>query len=82
MPFEARSRLPIQDPDYRYPSSRNPYWTKLQEFKGMIFSDHETELHRGNWRSQFAADPLDQKRKLHVEIGCKSVKDTSKGDCI
>ena len=64
-------RLPITDPEYRYPASRNPYWIKLREFKGTVFTDNEGEIHQGKWREQFSAENLsDTPAPLHVEIGC------------
>lgn len=65
-------RIPITHPDYRYPASINPYWKKIQEFKGTIFSDNETENHRGQWLSQFKQLPDAVKRELRVEIGCNA----------
>ena len=74
MPVESTGhQFPIQHPEYRYPDSRNPYWTKLQSLRDLVYSDNETEAHRGQWRqlfqdhSQFLGD-----RKLHVEIGCNA----------
>jgi tRNA (guanine-N7-)-methyltransferase len=63
-----KSRLPVEHPEFRYPNSRNPYWAKLQEFKGRVFSDHETESNQGRWRSVFRELP----QELHVEIGCNA----------
>jgi tRNA (guanine-N7-)-methyltransferase len=71
------TRLPIQHPDYRYPASRNPYFEKVKQHPGRIYSDNATEEHRGSWRAQFldASDHTDARerparRELHVEIGC------------
>ncbi|MCM2322964.1 MAG: hypothetical protein NDJ90_06845 [Oligoflexia bacterium] len=66
--------LPIEHPDFRYPESRNPYWKKLQAFRGRVFSDHETESLRGRWRTAFApaGSAPDPSRRLHVEIGCNA----------
>lgn len=69
--------LPIQHPDYRYPESRNPYSQKVGQFEGLIFSENETEAHRGEWLSQFP-DAKERsgenlpRRPLHVEIGCNA----------
>ena len=77
-------RLPIQHPEYRYPVSRNPYWAKVRDFPGRIFSDNDTEVHPGKWREQFPVlkNPADRtalassdasasaKKPIHVEIGC------------
>src|SRR4051812_40759936 len=68
MPSPSANRLPVQHPDYRYPDSKNPYWLKLKEFAGRVFSDNETEKHRGEWRKLFPSPP----RELHVEIGCNA----------
>lgn len=65
------SRLPIDHPDYQYPPSRNPYWKKLLEFQGRVFSDNETESSSGNWRTKYV-DQAPHSRKLHVEIGCNA----------
>jgi tRNA (guanine-N7-)-methyltransferase len=72
MSLSTVSRLPIWHSDYRYPPSRNPYWGKLQEFQNCAFSDHQTEDHRGNWRSRFPDLAQDPNRELHVEIGCNA----------
>lgn len=69
----ARSRLPIQHPDYRYPGSKNPYAGKSRVFEGTLFLDNDTETHRGSWRRQFPAAVHDSEagqRELHVELGC------------
>jgi tRNA (guanine-N7-)-methyltransferase len=68
----AGYRLPIGHPEYQYPASRNPYWAKLLELKGSVFSDNETETHSGVWRSQFEDHSNSGDRKLHVEIGCNA----------
>jgi tRNA (guanine-N7-)-methyltransferase len=65
-------RLPIHHPDYSYPLSKNPYWQKLQELKGSVFSDNDTESYPGSWRSQFVDHPSHKDRELHVEIGCNA----------
>jgi tRNA (guanine-N7-)-methyltransferase len=60
--------LPVQHPDFKYSRSRNPYWTKLNDAIGRVFSDNETEAHRGRWREVFPTLP----QELHVEIGCNA----------
>jgi tRNA (guanine-N7-)-methyltransferase len=45
------NRVPVEHPDYRYPSARNPYATKVREFDTRIFSDNGTEEHRDAWRT-------------------------------
>ena len=63
------SYVGIQHPEYRYPaSSRNPYWTKIREARGLVYSDNETEKHKGQWRQLFATPG----KALHVEIGCNA----------
>jgi tRNA (guanine-N7-)-methyltransferase len=64
----STNRLPIDHPDYRYPSSRNPYFLKVRDFPSIIFTDNDTEAHAGAWLSQFRDGKT--KRPLHVEIGC------------
>ncbi len=61
------SHLPIQHPDYRYPGSLNPYWTKLKQTQGWVYSDNETETRRGLWKSGHSTPS-----QLHVEIGCNA----------
>jgi tRNA (guanine-N7-)-methyltransferase len=65
----VQEHLPIYHPDYRYPVSRNPYWGKLQELQKAVFSDNQTETHKGNWKAQIPDSPS---RELHVEIGCNA----------
>lgn len=67
---EAECRLPVGHPDYRYPASRNPYWSKLAEMKGRVYSDHETEEFVGQWRDRFLDRDSLLHRELQVEIGC------------
>lgn len=64
-----KNYLPISHPEYVYPPSKNPYWTKLKEFQTLIFSDNETEKHRGHWKDQF---PNSAPGPLHLEIGCNA----------
>jgi tRNA (guanine-N7-)-methyltransferase len=68
MPSPSANRLPLSHPDYRYTESRNPYWEKIKQYKGRIFSDNDTEQHSGHWREKFANAP----NELHVEIGCNA----------
>jgi tRNA (guanine-N7-)-methyltransferase len=69
------SRLPIHHPDYRYPESPNPYSAKLKAIGGYVYSDNDTEAHRGRWR-ELLPDAADRaagpRRDLHVEIGCNA----------
>ncbi len=62
----------IQNPEYRYPHSHNLYWSKLLELKGRVFSDNDTELHPGGWRTLFSDQVPSPDRELHVEIGCNA----------
>jgi tRNA (guanine-N7-)-methyltransferase len=68
MPQPSANRLPVQHAEYRYPESKNPYWAKLQAFAGRVFSDNDTETHRGHWREMFPELP----KELHVEVGCNA----------
>jgi tRNA (guanine-N7-)-methyltransferase len=68
MPSPSSNHLPVSHPDFRYSESKNPYWTKLKTFQGRVFSDNETETHRGHWRDLFPKTP----RELHVEVGCNA----------
>jgi len=65
------SKLPVRHPDYTYPSSRNPYWNKLREVEGLVFTDNETEAHAGSWRNHFPSEKIKKSRssRLHVELG-------------
>jgi tRNA (guanine-N7-)-methyltransferase len=70
-------RLPLEHPDYRYPESKNPYWSKLKslEGSGLVYCDNETEAHRGQWLSQMPDGPPAPdvpRRKLSVEVGCNT----------
>lgn len=76
--MSARS---ITSPDFRYAPSKNIYWEKLKnlpaELQGLALTDHDTETHRGSWRSRFLATqklPLESSltRLLHVEVGCNA----------
>jgi tRNA (guanine-N7-)-methyltransferase len=69
------TRLPLSHPEYRYSVSRNPYQAKVRGIEGRVFSDNDSETHRGHWRTQFADAPrmpADPRRPLHVEIGCNA----------
>jgi tRNA (guanine-N7-)-methyltransferase len=46
-------QLPVHHPDFHYVPSKNPYWKKLHELKGLVFSDQDTEVHAGKWQSQY-----------------------------
>jgi len=64
-------------PDFCYSPSKNPYWAKIQEHKGLVFTDQETEKHSGTWKTKFPSalqkDCLqDPSAELHVEIGCNA----------
>ncbi len=60
--------LPVTHPEYRYPSSKNIYSTKIKEFDKTIYSDQQTEEHAGSWKSCFPHSF----HKLHIEIGCNA----------
>ena len=57
-------KLPLTHPEFRYPPSRNPYEDKLKAQGAKVFSNNETEAHRGKWR-----EILGDRQTLHVEIG-------------
>ena len=59
------SHFPIQHPEFRYAPSRNPYAEKLKQSPGIVYSDHEPEERRGQWKKHPG-------EKLHVEIGCNA----------
>lgn len=73
---DEKSRLPVHHPDFRYGGTRNPYAAKLREFDGRVFSDHDTETHRGRWREAFpdarSGRLAPAVRELHVELGCNA----------
>ena len=52
-PLDPAHRLPLQHPDYRYSPSRNIYLAKIHSLPGRVYSDNETETHRGEWRGHF-----------------------------
>lgn len=67
------SRLPVGHPDFQYPVSKNPYWAKVREFAGRIYTDNDSEKYIGHWRDHFVASDRSYKnKKLHVEIGCNA----------
>lgn len=67
------SRLAVENPEFRYPPGRNPYFKKLRELAGRAFADNETEQHRGQWRGLMPdAAGTSAKRELHVELGCNA----------
>jgi tRNA (guanine-N7-)-methyltransferase len=67
-------RLPLDHPEYRYSVSRNPYQAKVRALEGRVYSDNDSETHRGRWRERFAdaASHAGPRRPLHVEIGCNA----------
>jgi len=70
---DPRNRLPIQHPDYRYPTTKNPYGEKVRLLADRIIVDNDTEAARGEWRSRFPDASRWKgkgRRKLHVELGC------------
>src|SRR6185437_16010077 len=69
MPSPSANYLPVHHPEFRYPDSKNPYWSKLKQFAGRVYSDNSTEEYRGRWRERFAAEISGD---LHVEIGCNA----------
>jgi len=71
-PSPSANRLPIDHPDFQYPASKNPYWTKVKELQGRIYSDNDTESHREKWRGQFLDHDKSSQRELHVELGCNA----------
>ena len=56
----------MDHPEFRYAESRNPYWKKLHDLKTLVYSDNETETHRGSWKKTIRGE------KLHVELGCNA----------
>jgi tRNA (guanine-N7-)-methyltransferase len=72
-PGTPANRLPLSHPDYRYSVSRNPYQAKVRALEGRVYSDNDSESHRGAWRSRFADHAEHSPRRpLHVEIGCNA----------
>lgn len=65
--------MPVWDPAFQYAESRNIYAKKLLELKGRIYSDHDTETHRGKWREAFPKhDNKKWPASLQLEIGCNA----------
>src|SRR5947209_15833 len=64
--------LPVNHPDFRYPASKNPYWSKLHDQKSIVYSDQDTEKFAGQWRSRFLGLSHTASLPLHVEIGCNA----------
>ena len=69
----------VLSPEFRYAPSKNIYWEKLtnlpEDLRGLAFTDHATEIQRGNWRNHFRATlgkPPAPEVPLHVEIGCNA----------
>jgi tRNA (guanine-N7-)-methyltransferase len=54
--------LPVNHPEYHYPSSKNPYWQKVRELSPLAFANNDTETKAGQWKAPH--------KELHVEIGC------------
>ncbi len=71
MNSEQNSFLPISHPQFRYPVSRNIYFSKLTQIQNLpspkAFLDHHAESKKGQWRSLFNFEKM---TPLHVEIGC------------
>jgi tRNA (guanine-N7-)-methyltransferase len=63
------SSVPVWEPSFRYAESRNIYAKKLTELRGRVYSDHETESHRGKWREAFAGP---RREELEIELGCNA----------
>lgn len=67
----ARSVLPVEHPEFRYPESKHPYLDRAPRLRDYTEFNQGTEGLRGEWRTRFpdaSSHPAD--RKLHVEIGC------------
>jgi len=66
--------LPVDDPNYLYLPSRNPYWQKIKDLSAGALIDHDTEQFRGKWRALFRSIepsfPWTENTPLNVEIGC------------
>jgi len=69
----------VSSPEFKYAPSKNIYWEKLKnpphDLKGLALTDHDTELHRGAWRTQFPktiGQPSETPPLLHVEVGCNA----------
>src|SRR5687767_9041232 len=59
--------LPLHHPDYRFPTSRNPYAHRLRELAPLAYANNEAESFLGHWREKFT--PPVASAPLHVEIG-------------
>lgn len=72
--LDPRSKLPVTDPNYLYPPSRNPYYEKLDALGvSQGFVDSATEIHAGHWRALMPdAAQASARRPLHVEVGCNA----------
>jgi tRNA (guanine-N7-)-methyltransferase len=75
------SGVPVWDAAFKYAESKNIYAKKLLELAGRVYSDHETETHRGKWREAFPENikesikestKTDPKKSLHLELGCNA----------
>lgn len=60
------NHLPVDHPEYRYPPSPNPYWTKAQALQPHVWVDGAGESNAGRWR---AIAGLQSQCLLTVEIG-------------
>ncbi len=69
----------VSSPEFEYTPSKNVYREKIinlpMDMQGLALTDHATETHRGEWRTQFLstkgkASP--DKPMLHVEVGCNA----------
>lgn len=65
---EKQSEAPVEDRKYRYPPSKNPYWSKLKALDGRVYWDHRTEEHAGKTHSVYKSPA----KRLEVEIGCNA----------
>lgn len=69
--FLSPTRLPVDDPQFRYPESRNPYAQKLREQTAYALTDHDAETCKGRWRERFTPARSADTR-LTLEIGCNA----------
>lgn len=67
---DLNSRFSTEHPEFRYPPSTNPYWTKIRELGRGIFLDHDAEAMRGKWREHFQEQLGVKPQRLVLEIGC------------
>lgn len=75
-PVDPRSKLPVDHPEYLYPPSKNPYYSKIQALtkkaqRPLAFWDQEAESHKDHWPSLFH-EGSQTARPLHVEVGCNA----------